>query len=325
MEPNTVDRQSLRVWLLLAILGAILSVVGWYRVFTVVLVAQNASPPAFEVASVKPNKSGTVQRGGGPQPGRFVRSNVTLRQLIQMAYSQQAFDRREISGGPDWIDSERFDVEAKIDDGQAGNLGRLYLPDGKGSPGLAYQMVKTLLTDRFKLVVHSETRDRPVYALVLARADGRMGPQLQRSAVDCDAVMAAIVANGRPPGPAKTGGAPPCSMGGGAGRLMGNALTMQQIGNGLIAVRQSSRARSDRDGRKLRSGSRVDARARRIRRTRAVRSQRARGRGSDVDLHRVAGTARPQIGGDHGSGRRHRRRSGGAAVGGLGELLIANC
>ncbi len=233
MEPNTVDRQSLRVWLLLAILGAILSAVGWYRVFTIVLVAQNASPPAFEVASVKPNTSGTVQRGGGPQPGRFVRSNVTLRQLIQMAYSQQAFDRREISGGPDWIDSERFDVEAKIDDGQAGNLGRLYLPDGKGSPGLAYQMVKALLADRFKLVVHSETRDRPVYALVLARADRRMGPQLQRSAVDCDAVMAAIVANGRPPGPAKTGGAPPCSMGGGAGRLMGNALTMQQIGNGL--------------------------------------------------------------------------------------------
>lgn len=233
MEPNTVDRQSLRVWLLLAILGAILSAVGWYRVFTIVLVAQNASPPAFEVASVKPNTSGPVQRGGGPQPGRFVRTNVTLRQLIQMAYSQQAFDRREISGGPDWIDSERFDIEAKIDDGQAGNLGRLYLPDGKGSPGLAYQMVKALLADRFKLVVHSETSDRPVYALVLARADRRMGPQLQRSAVDCDAVMAAIVANGRPPGPVKTGGAPPCSMGGGAGRLMGNALTMQQIGNGL--------------------------------------------------------------------------------------------
>ena len=233
MEPNTVDRQSLRVWLLLAILGAILSAVGWYRVFTIVLVAQNASPPAFEVASVKPNTSGPVQRGGGPQPGRFVRTNVTLRQLIQMAYSQQAFDRREISGGPEWIDSERFDIEAKIDDGQAGNLGRLYLPDGKGSPGLAYQMVKALLADRFKLVVHSETSDRPVYALVPARADRRMGPQLQRSAVDCDAVMAAIVANGRPPGPVKTGGAPPCSMGGGAGRLMGNALTMQQIGNGL--------------------------------------------------------------------------------------------
>ena len=83
--------------------------------------AQNASPPAFEVASVKPNTSGTVQRCGGPQPGPLsCDSNVTLRQLIQMAYSQQAFDRREISGGPDWIDSGRFDVEAKIDDGQAG-------------------------------------------------------------------------------------------------------------------------------------------------------------------------------------------------------------
>jgi uncharacterized protein (TIGR03435 family) len=233
MKPNTADRQSLRVWLLLAILGAILSVVGWYRVFTVVLVAQDTMPPAFEVASVKPNNSGTTRRGGGPQPGRFVQTNVTLRQLIQMAYSQQAFDRREIAGGPDWIDSERFDIEAKIDDGLAGNLGRLYLPDGKGSPGLAYLMVRTLLAERFKLVVHDETRERPVYALVMARDDRRMGSQLRRSAVDCDAVMAAIAANGRPPGPPKTGGAPPCSMGGGPGRLMGSALTMPQIANGL--------------------------------------------------------------------------------------------
>ena len=62
MQPNTVDRQSLRVWLLLAILGAILSIVGWSRVFTVVLVAQERQPPAFEVASVKPNKSGTRAR-----------------------------------------------------------------------------------------------------------------------------------------------------------------------------------------------------------------------------------------------------------------------
>ena len=51
MQPNTFDRQSLRVWLLLAILGAILSAAGWYRVFTVVVTAQDARPPAQEAVS----------------------------------------------------------------------------------------------------------------------------------------------------------------------------------------------------------------------------------------------------------------------------------
>jgi uncharacterized protein (TIGR03435 family) len=233
MQRNTVDGQSLRVWLLLAILGAILSVVGWSRVFLVVLAAQDAKPPAFEVASVKPNKSVDGRRGGVIQPGRFVRTNVTLRQLIQMAYSQQAFDRREIAGGPSWIDSDRFDIEAKFEDGLAGNLGRLYLPDGKGSPGLAYLMVRTLLTERFKLVVHSETRELPVFALLMAREDGRPGSQLQRSTVDCDAVLAEMAKTGKPTAPPNPVKGPPCSMGGGPGRLMGNALTMPQIANGL--------------------------------------------------------------------------------------------
>lgn len=78
MQPNTVDRQSLRVWLLLAILGAILSIAGWYQFFTLTLVAQDAKPPAFEVASIKPDKSVDGRRGGIIQPGRFAQTNVTL-------------------------------------------------------------------------------------------------------------------------------------------------------------------------------------------------------------------------------------------------------
>jgi uncharacterized protein (TIGR03435 family) len=191
-----------------------------------------AQLPAFEGATVKPNKSGAVQRGGRPQPDRFVRTNVTLRELIQMAYSQQAFDRREISGGPTWIDSERFDIEGRFPDGLAGDPGRLYLPDGKGSPGLAFLMLRTLLAERFRLVVHSEARERPLYALMMARGDRRMGPQLQRSTVDCETVLAAAK-NGRPPAAPAPGRAPQCSMGGGPGRLMGSAVTMPQIANGL--------------------------------------------------------------------------------------------
>jgi hypothetical protein len=87
------------VWTMLVIVGAILCV-GWQRFFTLALLAQGAQPPAFEVASIKEDKSDTSVRGGGPQPGRFLRTDVTLRQLIQMAYSRRAFDQREISGGP---------------------------------------------------------------------------------------------------------------------------------------------------------------------------------------------------------------------------------
>jgi hypothetical protein len=81
--------------------------------------AQSLAPdigsPAFEVASIKPNKSVDGRRGGSFAPGRFNQTNVTLRQLIQMAYGRQAFDVREISGGLGWIDSDRFDIVAKAD------------------------------------------------------------------------------------------------------------------------------------------------------------------------------------------------------------------
>jgi uncharacterized protein (TIGR03435 family) len=173
---------------MLVIVGAILCVVGWQRFFSLALLAQGARTPAFAVASIRENKSGTPVRGGGPQPGRFLRTNVTLRQLIQMAYSRRAFDQREVSGGPSWIDSARFDVEGKFGDA-AGDLGALYLPNGKGEPGLAYLMVRTLLADRFKLVLHTEAREVPIYALEIARRDGKFGPRLRRSDEDCPAYL----------------------------------------------------------------------------------------------------------------------------------------
>jgi bla regulator protein blaR1 len=202
--------------------------------------AQSLAPdigsPAFEVASVKPNKSVDGRRGGSFAPGRFNQTSVTLRQLIQMAYGRQAFDVREISGGPSWIDSDRFDIVAKAD----GDLRALYLPDGKGSPGLAYLMLRTLLAERFRLVVHAETRELPVYALVMARRDGRTGPQLRRSDVDCAAITAASAASvaktGRLPASPGPGKGPPCSIGPRPGHLTGNAASLSQ----LAAVLSSS-------------------------------------------------------------------------------------
>jgi uncharacterized protein (TIGR03435 family) len=131
--------------------------------------AAGAQSPAFEVASVKPNKSGEVRALMYPQPGgRFTASNVTLRALIIGAYQLQG---SQLSGGPDWLDSDRFDIAAKA--------------DGDPSPAQFFAMLQTLLADRFKLTLHHEARIMPVYALLLARSDGRHGPRLQPSDAKC--------------------------------------------------------------------------------------------------------------------------------------------
>jgi uncharacterized protein (TIGR03435 family) len=193
--------------------------------------------PSFEVVSVKPNKSGPVRGSFNPRADRFIETNVTVRQLIQDAYRRRAFDTRQIVGGPSWIDSDRFDLVAKIEDG-AGSLLALYVPDGKGSPGLAYRMVRTLLEDRFKLAVHTEVRTMPIYALVIARSDGKIGPKLLRSDVDCDQVLKeqadAVLKTGRLP-PPLPGQGPPCSTGGPPGKFRGNDVTMQMFADVLTA------------------------------------------------------------------------------------------
>ena len=90
---------------------------------------------------------------------------VTLRRLVAGAYG--AF---QVSGGPDWMDTDRFDINARA--------------DGDPPLGDLVKMVRALLADRFKLVVHNETREMPVYALVQARTDGKFGPQMRRSETD---------------------------------------------------------------------------------------------------------------------------------------------
>ncbi len=133
--------------------------------------AAGAQAPAFEVASVKPNKSGDIQSLVYPQPGgRFTATNVTLRALIIGAYQLQ---NSQLSGGPDWLDKDRFDIAAKA--------------DGDPSPDQFFAMLQTLLSDRFKVALHHEARVVPVYALLLARSDRRRGPRLRPSEAKCGA------------------------------------------------------------------------------------------------------------------------------------------
>jgi uncharacterized protein (TIGR03435 family) len=134
-------------------------------------------PPAFEVASVKANRSGELAgRIDRQASDRFTATNVPLRDLIRFAYDLQ--DVRLV-GGPDWIRSERFDIVAKAEQPLPA-----WSPAGPPIPLLL--MVRALLADRFGLVVHQETKDLPVYALVVAREDRKFGPEITASKLDCE-------------------------------------------------------------------------------------------------------------------------------------------
>jgi uncharacterized protein (TIGR03435 family) len=176
--------------------------------------------PAFEVATVKPNKSGDMRVSLGIQAGgRFTAANVPLRMLIRNAYQLQDF---QLVGGPDWIASERFDIIAKA-------VGDVPPRPPWGPPGPLQLMLQTLLGERFKLSVHRETRELPVYELVLARPDGKLGPQLQPSTVDCAAVAAARGRGGAPSPAPPSPGERPCGIRMMGGRLAAGGFPLSQL------------------------------------------------------------------------------------------------
>lgn len=180
--------------------------------------AQAPANQAFEVASVKPNKSGDGRVMLGMQPGgRFNASNVPMRLLLRQAFNVQDF---QIVGGPDWIGSDRFDVVAKA-------------PDGVEFTADAMRpMLRSLLTERFKLVFHNESRDMPIYALMKARNDGKLGPGLQPAAVDCSAQRGRR-GGGPPPSPPQPGQKMECGMMIGPGRLNAGGMAMSNLATAL--------------------------------------------------------------------------------------------
>ena len=117
--------------------------------------------PAFEVASIKPNTSAsaTVQLSF-PVGGRFRAENVSLRMLIMRAYKVKDF---EISGGPGWMNSDRFDIAANA-------------PASGLDEARFKLMLQGLLSDRFKLAKHTETKQMPVYALLNASNGSKLPP-----------------------------------------------------------------------------------------------------------------------------------------------------
>jgi uncharacterized protein (TIGR03435 family) len=153
-------------------------IAGIAVVLTATGIAQTGSSPrpsagafVFDVASVKPNISGAGNFGIETNQSGVTAINITARALLF-----KGFDLRQgqLIGAPGWIDSERFDIKAKA-------------PDGSTEAQIP-AMIQDFLMDRFALVVHEETRDLPIYILVFARGEGRLGPQLTRSTVDCTIV-----------------------------------------------------------------------------------------------------------------------------------------
>ncbi len=181
-----------RVLLLFLVLGEL----------TNAAVAQQA-PSAFEVASIKASTTGLPGNIWGGGPGRFVVDGITVVNLIQNAYDLRP---EEIVGGPAWLRAERFQINA------------IYPPES--STPQVNAMLRSMLQDRFGLKAHREQRELQKFHLVLADANGRLGPQLKKSTPKC-------------PGPHPE---TPCMMRGGSGELVMQETTIRQFLDYLESV-----------------------------------------------------------------------------------------
>ena len=146
--------------------------------------AQSAQQPEFEVASIKPNAGGPESGMRQFSRGRYIARYATLKDLIGHAYGVRgrSLSDRQLVGAPAWFAVDRFDIEATVPE----------IPDdSRGMIPAAVQLrIRSLLEDRCALTTHYEQRELPLYALVLARRDGGLGPQLRRRTTPCVPVTA---------------------------------------------------------------------------------------------------------------------------------------
>jgi uncharacterized protein (TIGR03435 family) len=127
--------------------------------------------PTFEVASVKPRTlpGTTLSAPQGARPGgAFGMVNSTVERLVTYAYDLPDY---QVIGGPAWVRTDRFDIAARA--GREASV-----PDIR-------RMLQSLLEDRFKLRTHTEQREMTLYKLVMARGDGRLGPNIKESDDEC--------------------------------------------------------------------------------------------------------------------------------------------
>jgi uncharacterized protein (TIGR03435 family) len=180
------------------------------------IVAQNGT--LFGVASIRPNtdksKVGSTRALPG---GRFTAANAELRTLIRAAYGLEFF---QVVDGPARFLDARFDISA------AELVGATSTPPSQAD---VLKALQRLLADRFRLVVHRESRPTEGYTLSVARADGRLGPQLRRSTIDCVALRKA-----GEPTPYFDDGIDMCAITGLNGRTRSGSASMASFARNLL-------------------------------------------------------------------------------------------
>jgi uncharacterized protein (TIGR03435 family) len=179
---------------------------------------QPATPvtPAFEAVVLKRNTSGASGGSIGSQPGGIYRMvNARIAGIFSNAYPSQSGD---VVGAPNWFNEERYDMTARI----------------VGNPSVEQErdLWRAFFAERMKLKAHYETKEQATYTLMLARNEGRPGPNLKPLATDCDARRAAIRRGEQPalPPPASNG-LPACST-----RMSGSDSTLMQSGGQTMAA-----------------------------------------------------------------------------------------
>jgi uncharacterized protein (TIGR03435 family) len=182
-------------------------------VLTVASVAAQAvdgSWPMFDVVSIKASDPKSTTGGQRDDPAGYYLTNAPLLSLVLDAYPSLT---AEVVGAPTWLFSEKYDVAARA----ATNP----------SSDERMMMLRALLRDRMAFKAHFERVKKSTFALVVARKDGRLGPQMRRVEVDCVARRAPGAAQSEPL--VASNGAPVCGMSAGRGRIVSGGMTMDSL------------------------------------------------------------------------------------------------
>jgi uncharacterized protein (TIGR03435 family) len=187
------------------------------RLFAAVVVAsaairaQTAEPRRFDVVSIKPVHEIRQSARVGSQPnGDFTMTGMTIDSIILAAAFPATDVRPPVEGLPDWAYRDQYDIIAKA-------------PAGS-TRAQAQEMLHYLLIDRFHVQSHVEQREQKAFGLVVARSDGRLGPNLKKSSIDCSPRAADAPPPAPEPDPAKR-----CGVSMGPGTMATGGTTMDMF------------------------------------------------------------------------------------------------
>ncbi len=135
--------------------------------FLPLLVSAQTPKPVFEAASIKPSDPNTPGYSWNTDPGRLTVQNMSLKNLIMLAWDVKSY---QIAGGPKWLDGDRFDIVAKMEESEA------KAPRGKEADARIRMALQALLADRFQLHIHADSKPLSAYTLMAAKNGFKLKP-----------------------------------------------------------------------------------------------------------------------------------------------------